>query len=96
MERKSEISQGPTRGVIPFEPNIVLNREISKTSLTIGSKKMVNNINLMSNHIILAMILMIAHEKYVQLYIFNKGLILFNETFQIFLNMYYQYCDLTQ
>ena len=96
MERKSEISQGPTRGVIPSEPNIVLNHEISKTSLTIVPKKMVNNINLMSNHIILATILIIAHEKYVQLYILNKGLISFNETFQILLNMYFQYCDLTQ
>ena len=96
MERKSEISQGPTRGVISSEPNIVLNHEISKTSLTIVPKKMVNNINLMSNHIILYTILIIAHEKYVQLYILNKGLILFNEAFQIFLNMYNQYCDLTQ
>ena len=76
-KERVKFSQGPNRGVIPFEPNVVLNREISKTSLKIWPKQRMYIINLMSNYTILVTILIIAHEKYVQLYISSKGLNLF-------------------
>ena len=72
MEKNLSNSQSPNRVINPFEPNVDLNREISRTSLYIRPYKWWIKIKLMLNYIILITILIILHEKYVRLYISSK------------------------